>query len=99
MKGKVTVHKQIVIPSFETVRMKEKTRIRGHSKKVHVVTKPSVRLFSENILTQAMYLKLKPGSSKVTMSLHNITAMENKILVRTVIGQIQAIQTIQKILT
>ena len=60
---------------------------------MHVVTKPSLRPFSESVLTQATYCKLKPGFSKVTVCLHDNTTKEIKIPMRTIIGQVQAKKT------
>ena len=82
MKGKVTAEKPVVIYCSETVEIKGKTRSRGHSQKVHVVTRPSVRPFSDDVFIQGKYSKLKSGSSKVTVCLCNITAKEIKITSR-----------------
>ena len=61
------------------VEVKGTTKVRSHSKRIHVITEPPEQPLSTNVVTACTYADLKPGSSRVTVFIRNISAKEIKI--------------------
>ena len=70
-----------IIPSLETIQVQELIRVKCHSKWVHVLSEGPTKGYSEEPMTAALYTELKPGSSRVSVFIKNLTGKTPNIFV------------------
>ena len=73
IKGHVKVTRAITIPPFQTVQATGITNCNTHFKRVRVITEPTDRFDNEAVRTVTIYSTLKPGSSRVSVGLRNLS--------------------------
>ena len=56
MFGCISITKPIVIPPFETMKVKGNIRVKGHLMMVHVMVETSIRTYSDNVLTACAFV-------------------------------------------
>ena len=80
IKGTVCTTQKVTIPPFHTVNIKANASVKGHCMKVHVLTEPALgaQLLAA-VVPIATYGELHPGSSRVPVSLHNLSTCAVKI--------------------
>ena len=88
--GKVELMKSVVIVPFQTVQVPGLTECHTHFKRVHVMTKASEKFKHEAIKPICVYSTLKPGSSRVTFWLRNISYKSVTIKSKTVVAKVMA---------
>ena len=84
----MTTIKKVTIPPFGQTELKGVTKIKGHSKWVHVIAAPPDSSFSENVVATITYIVIKPVSSQVGICLHNLSCKQVVIPTQVVIGQV-----------
>ena len=90
VKGLIITSKEVTLSPFETQTVPGVSRVTGHVKQVHVIAEPREQGFSSEVVTTSMYSDLKPGSSRFTICLLNLTSKQVTIPAQCVVGQIQA---------
>ena len=89
VKGLVHTMQKVTIPHFSTVSVHTNSSVKGHCMWVHVFMElvPGTQLPAAVVLT-VTYGELHPRSSRVPISLHNLSACTMEILTKAVIGQV-----------
>ena len=89
IKGLVHTTQKVTIPLFGTVNVHASTHVKGHCMWVHVLTElmPSPQL-SAAVVPMATYGELHPGSSRVPMCLHILSAHTTEIPTKAMVGQV-----------
>ena len=90
IKGHVKVTKAITIPPFQTVQATGIMNCSTHFKRVRVITKPADRFDNEAIRTVAIYSTLKPGSSRVSIGLRNLSCKSVTVKPKTIVLEVAA---------
>ena len=90
IKGNVKVTKAITIPPFQTVQATGLTNCNTHFKWVRVITEPTDRFDNEAIKTVTIYSTLKPGSSRVSIGLRNLSCKSVTIKPKTIVAEVAA---------
>ena len=89
VKGAVCTTWKVTIPPFQTRTLKGNAGVKGHCMKVHVLMEPALgpQLPAAGVPI-ATYGELHPGSSRVPICLHNMSARAMEIPAKTVVGQV-----------
>ena len=88
--GKVKLTKAVVIKPFQTVHVSGHTECNQHFKRVNVIVESDPeRDYSSAILING-YTVLKPGSSRVSIGIRNISCQNVTIQAKTVVAKIAA---------
>ena len=96
--GDVRTTKKVVIPLLETVQVHGLTKYHCHSKRIHVIADQPQNSFANQLVTTSTYTELKPGSSKVTLCVQNLSAREVVLPAKSVIGTISAANVVPPML-
>ena len=89
VKGAVHTTQKVTIPPFHTVNVRTNASVKGHCMKVHVLTEPVLGpQLPAAVVPIATYGELHPGSSRVPVCLHNLSARAMEIPAKTVVGQV-----------
>ena len=92
VKGPVTTTQKVTILPFGTVNVQAKTSVKGHCMRVHVLTELALSpQLPASVVSTATYRELHPGSSRVPVCLHNLSACAIKVPTKTIIGQIVSV--------
>ena len=89
VRGPVFITQKVTILPFSTVSVHANSSAKGHCMQVHVLTEPmpGPQLPAAVVLT-VTYGELHPGSSRVPISLCNLSAHTMEIPTKTVVGQV-----------
>ena len=75
VKGAVCTTQKVTIPPFHMVNIKANASVKGHCMKVHVLMEPVLSpQLPAAVVPIATYGELHPGSSRVPVCLHNLSA-------------------------
>ena len=89
VKGLVCTIQKVTILSFGTVNGQANTSVRGHCMQVHVLTELALGpQLPAAVVSTDTYGELHPGSSRVPVCLHNLSACASEVPAKTIIGQI-----------
>ena len=89
VKGAVCTTQKVTIPLFHTVNGRANASVKGHCMKVYVLREPALGpQLPAAVVPIATYEELHPGSSRVPVCLHNLSARAMEISAKTVVGQI-----------
>ena len=78
-----------MIPPFSTINVWANTSVRGYCMWVHVLTELALGpQLPAAVAPTATYRELCPGSSRVPVCLHNMSAHAVEIPAKTVVGQV-----------
>ena len=89
IKGAVHTTQKVTIPPVHTINIKANAGVKGHCMKVHVLTEPVLGpQLPAAMVPITTYGELCPGSSRVPVCLHNMSACAIEIPARTVVGQL-----------
>ena len=87
VKGPVSTTQKVTILPFGTVNVWASTSVKGHSMWVHVLTEPMQGLqLPAAVVPTATYGELHPGSSRVPICLHNLSAHAIEIPAKDMVG-------------
>ena len=90
MNGKVKLTKSFVIKPFQTVHVSGLTECSQHFKRVNVIVESDPKREYGAVIPINGYTMLKPGSSRVSIGIRNISCQCVTILAKTVIAKIAA---------
>ena len=90
VKDPVKLTKTVTIAPFQTVHVSGTTKCDQHFKRVHVVVEPDLLLPYDSILLIHGYTMLRPGSSRVSVGLRNISCQKITIQAKSVIAKVTA---------
>ena len=90
VKGKVKLTKAVVIKPFQTVHVLGYTECNQHFKRVNVIVESNPKKDYSGAIPINGYTVLKPGSSRVSMGIRNISCQSVTIPVKTVVAKIAA---------
>ena len=89
IKCAVLTTQKVTIPPFHTVKVGANASVKGHCMKVHVLTEPVIGpQLPASVVRIATYGELHPGSSRVPVCLHNLSAHAVEIPAKTMVGQV-----------
>ena len=90
VKDPVKLTKTVTIAPFQTVHVSGTTKCDQHFKRVHVVVEPDLLLPYDSVLLIHGYTMLRPGSSRVSVGLRNISCQKITIQAKSVIAKVTA---------
>ena len=89
VKGSVCTTQKVTIPPFSTINIWANTSVNGHCMQVHVLIELALGpQLPAAVVPTATYGELHPGSSRVPVCLHNLSACAIDVPAKTVFGQI-----------
>ena len=89
VKGPVWITQKVSVPPFGTINMQANTSVRGHCMWVHVLMEPALGpQFPAAVVPTATYGELHPGSSRVPVCLHNLSACAVEVPTKAMVGQV-----------
>ena len=88
--GKVKLTKAVVIKPFQMVHVSGHTKCKQHFKRVNVIVKSDPERNYSGAIPVNGYTVLKPGSSRVSIGIRNISCQSVTIPAKTVIAKIAA---------
>ena len=94
IKGHVKITKAITIPPFQTVQATGITNCSTHFKRVRVIIEPTDKFDNEAIKNVTIYSTLKPGSSRVSIGLRNLSCKSVTIKPKTIVAEVAAANTV-----
>ena len=87
VKGVVCTTQKVTIPPFQTMTIKGNASVKEHCMKVHVLMEPALGpQLPAAVVPIATYGELHPGSSRVPISLHNMSTHAVEIPAKMVVG-------------
>ena len=90
--------KEVVTLPFETTQVQILTKVKCHSKKMHVFTEAPIMDYLEDIMTGVSYTELKPGSSRVSVCIKKLTGKPVTLSSHTVAGTVTAANILSSML-
>ena len=84
------VTKAITIPPFQTVQATGITNCSTHFRRVRVITESTDKFDNEAIKTVTIYSTLKPGSSRVSIGLQNLSCKSVIVKPKTIVAEVAA---------
>ena len=89
VKGAVCTTQKVTIPPFQTINVKPNAGVKGHCMKVLVLMEPALGpQLPAAVVAIATYGELYPGSLRVPVCLHNMSARAMEIPDKMVVGQV-----------
>ena len=87
VKGSVHTTQKVTIPPFSTINIWANTSVKGHCMQVHVLIEPVLGpQLPAAVVPTSTYGELHPGSSRVLVCLHNLSACAIDVPAKMVIG-------------
>ena len=80
----------LTLAPFETAKVLTQSKVKNHRKRVNVITEPPEHSYAHDVVTNPSYVCLKPGSSRVSVSLRNLTGRTVTIKPKTVVAKLAA---------
>ena len=90
IKGKVKLTKSVTLAPFETIQVPELTECTTHFKRVHVIMEASEKFKHDAVKPICTYSKLRPGSSRVSIGLRNLSCKSVTLRPRMVVAKVSA---------
>ena len=89
VKGLVHTTQKVTIPPFGTINVWANTSVRAHCKWVHVLAELALSpQLSVAVVPIATYGELQPGSSRVPVCLHNLSACAVEVPAKAMVGKV-----------
>ena len=90
VKGKVKLTKAVTIKPFQTIHVSGLTECDQYFKRVNVIVESDPQIKYEAVIPINGYTVLKPGSSRVSVGIRNISCKSIMILAKTIIAKVTA---------
>ena len=88
--GDLKITKVLTLAPFETAKVLTQSKFKNHRKRVNVITEPLEHSYAHDVVTHPNCACLKPGSSRVSVSLRNLTGKTVTIKPKTVVAKLAA---------
>ena len=98
VKGTVKLTRSIELKPFETTHVQAISKVKGHDQQINVVTENPDIACNRSVVTVASYTHLKPGSSKLSVGLKNLSSQMVTIKAKTVIAKVAAANVVPQML-
>ena len=72
VEGTMKLTKMVEIPLFCTIHIHGITKVKGHDKRINIIVEPKNNGYNPLVVAVPSHACLKPGSSKINMSLRNL---------------------------
>ena len=86
----VKLTKMVEIPPFHMIHIHGITKVKVNDKRVNIIVEPKNNGYKPLMVAVPSYACLKPGSSKINMSLRNLTSKSIMIKVKSIVFQLAA---------
>ena len=90
VKGDLKIIKALTLAPFEMANVLTQSKVKNHRKRVNVMTEPPEHTYAPDVVMNPGYAYLKPGSSRVSVSLRNLTGRKLTIKPKTVVAKLAA---------
>ena len=97
--GTVKLTKTLEIPPFSTIQVHGMMNVKGYNKRVNLIVEPKSNVCNSVGVAVPSYANLRPGSSKVNMSLRNLTSRTLTVKVKLIVAQVTTANVVPPILT
>ena len=87
------------IPPFSTIQVHGTMKVKGHDKRVNLIVEPKNNGCIPSVVAVPSYANLRPGSSKVNMSLRNLTSRSITVKAKSIVDQVAAANVVPPMLT
>ena len=94
VKGDLKITKVLTLASFEMANVLTQSKVKNHRKRVNAITEPPEQTYAPDVVTNPGYAYLKPGSSRVSVSLRNLIGRKITIKPKTVVAKLAAANVI-----
>ena len=95
----VKLTKMLDIPPSCTIIVHGIMKMKDHDKRVNIIVEPSNNGYNSSVVTVPSYPYLKPGSSKINMSLRNLTSRSITVKAKSIVAQLAVANAVPSILT
>ena len=95
----VKLTKMLELPPFSTIQVHGIMKVKGHDKRFDLVVEPKNNGCNTSIVAVPSYANLKPGSSKVNMSLRNLTSKSITVKAKSIVAQVATDNVVPPMLT
>ena len=99
VEGTVKLTKMVEIPPFCTIQVHGITEVKDHDKRVNIIVEPKNNGYDPSVVAVPSYAYLKSGSSKINMSLRNLTSRSIMVKVKSIVAQVAAANVVPSMLT
>ena len=96
--GTMKLTKTVEIPPFCTIHVHGITKVKGHDKRVNIIVEPRNNGYNPSVVAVPSYACLKPGSSKIKMSLRNLTSKSIMTKVKSIVAQLATANAVPSML-
>ena len=90
VEGTVKLTKMVEISPFSTIQAHGIMKVKGHDKRINLVVESKNNGCNPSVVAVPSYANLKPGSSKVNMSLRNLTSRSITVKAKSIVAQVAA---------
>ena len=91
--------KTVEIPPFSTIQVHGIMKVKGHDKRVNLIVEPKSNICNPSVVVVPSYANLRPGSSKVNMSLRNLISRDITVKAKLLVAQVAAANVVPPMLT
>ena len=74
-------------------------KVKGHDKRVNLAVEPKSNLCNSSVVAVPSYANLRPDSSKVNMSLRNLTSRSLTVKAKLIVAQVATANVVSPMLT
>ena len=86
--GDLKITKVLTLAPFETAKVLTQSKVKNHRKRVNVITEPPEHSYAHDVVTNPSYVCLRPGPSRVSVSLRNLTGRTVTTKPKTVVAKL-----------
>ena len=97
--GTVKHTKAVEIPPFSTIQVHGITKVNGHDKTVNCIVEPKNHRYNPSVVVVLSFANLRPGSSKVNMSLRNLSSRNITVKEKLIVAQVATANVVPPMLT
>ena len=89
----------VEIPPFSTIQVHGIMKVKGNDKRVNIIVEPKNNVGNPSIVVVCSYANLRPGSSKVNMSLRNLTSRNITVKAKSIVAQVAVANVVPPMFT
>ena len=92
------LNKTVEIPLFQTIQVHGITKVKGHDKRVNIIVELKNNQYNPSVVAVPSYACLQAGSSKINMSVRNLTSKSIMVKVKSIVAQLATANAVPTIL-
>ena len=97
--GTVKLTKTVEIPPFSTIQVHGIMKVKGYDKRVNLIVEPKSNICNPSLVVLPSYANLRPGFSKVNMSLRKLTSRNFTVKAKSIVAKVAAANVVPLRLT